>query len=99
MWTLAQLRLHPVKSAGALVVEEAELGPRGLEHDRRWVVVGPDGVAVTQRDAPVMATVRPRLEGGRLVLSAPGVADVEVIADAAATRVQTSVWGGAALGL
>lgn len=29
----------------------------GLEHDRRYMVVGPDNVFLTQRDEPSMATI------------------------------------------
>lgn len=53
--TLASLHIHPVKSLGGFAVGEALLTDRGLEHDRRWMLVRADGVFVSQRELPAMA--------------------------------------------
>ncbi|OON68778.1 MOSC domain-containing protein [Hymenobacter sp. CRA2] len=53
--TLTDLYLYPVKSLGGLRVPEAELTPRGLRHDRRWLVVDQRGQFLTQRTQPQMA--------------------------------------------
>jgi uncharacterized protein YcbX len=46
--------------------------------DREWMVVGEDGHFLTQRDYPRMALVTPRLDGGMLELSAPGLPQHQV---------------------
>ena len=59
---ISNLYVYPVKGCRAVAVEEASLGPLGLEHDRRFAFLGTDGRAVTQRDQPLLATVRPTLD-------------------------------------
>lgn len=55
---LASLHIHPIKSVGGMAVNEARLSDRGLEHDRRWMLVDAEGRFVTQRELPVMALLR-----------------------------------------
>jgi len=67
------LYVYPVKACGAVAVDAAALGPLGLEHDRRFAFVHPDGTALTQREQPLLATVRPRIEGNALHLDFGGL--------------------------
>lgn len=69
---VAALTVYPVKSCGAVHLTEAVLEPRGLRHDRRFVVVDADGRFLTQREEPRLALVRITLDGGVLSLEAPG---------------------------
>lgn len=52
---LASIRIHPIKSLGGFSVPEARLTDRGLEHDRRWMLVDAEGCFITQREVPAMA--------------------------------------------
>lgn len=47
---LAGLVVYPVKSLGGVALTEAAVEPWGLQHDRRWVVLDPDGNVVTARE-------------------------------------------------
>lgn len=69
---LAEITVYPVKSAGGIAVQEWNVEPRGLAHDRRWMVVSPDGGFLTQREWPRMALILPTLEADTLRLDAPG---------------------------
>jgi uncharacterized protein YcbX len=42
----------------------AEIGPRGVAADRLFALVGPDHEVITQREHPVLATVRPSYAHG-----------------------------------
>lgn len=53
--TLASIHVYPVKSLGGFAVEEAQLTDRGLEHDRRWMLVDENGKFQTQRELATMA--------------------------------------------
>jgi uncharacterized protein YcbX len=53
--TLTGLFVYPVKSARGIALHEAELGDRGLAHDRRFMVVDEGGRFLTQRDTPALA--------------------------------------------
>lgn len=52
---LASIHIYPIKSIGGFAVEEARLTDRGLEHDRRWMLVDADGRFITQRESAAMA--------------------------------------------
>jgi uncharacterized protein YcbX len=78
---LTALFLHPIKSCGRVEVERATIGPYGLVGDREWQLVAADGTFVTQRKHPQLATVRPTLGAGGIVvdglaIAAPAAADV-----------------------
>jgi uncharacterized protein YcbX len=47
---VAAVHLYPVKSMAGQHVAEAEVEPWGLRHDRRWVVLQPDGTVLTARE-------------------------------------------------
>ena len=72
--TLSELWIHPVKSLRGLSVEHAEVTPRGLAGDRRWMVVDRDGRFLTQRQQPKLALIHPQLDEhqGRLLLHDAG---------------------------
>lgn len=70
---VAALFIHPIKSCAAIPVGEARVTARGLEHDRRWMVVDADGQFLTQRTLPEMALVRVAIHDGRLVVSREGL--------------------------
>jgi uncharacterized protein YcbX len=71
MLRVSALYVHPVKGFAGIPVEAAEVTPRGLAHDRRWMVVDADGMFVTQRERPEMVLVRTALTGGAIELEAP----------------------------
>jgi uncharacterized protein YcbX len=77
MAVLSQLVLYPIKSCAGIALEEATLTASGLlahgVHDREWMLVGPDGQFLTQREFPRMALVTPRVVGDALHVSAPGM--------------------------
>ncbi len=53
--TLSQLLIYPIKSLGGVAVAEAEVTPRGLRHDRRWLLVDAQNQFLTQRQHPELA--------------------------------------------
>jgi uncharacterized protein YcbX len=63
--TLASIHIHPVKSLGGFAVQQVRLTDRGLEHDRRWMLVDPQGRFLSQRECPEMACLHttPAAEG------------------------------------
>ena len=68
---IAALFVHPVKSAAGIACDGAVLGERGLEHDREWMIVDPDGRFLTQRDEARLALLQTAIRDGRLHLSNP----------------------------
>ena len=66
------LYVYPVKSMKGIGLDEATLTPKGLEHDRRWMVVRADGRFVTQREEPRLALIHTRLDAHGVTLSREG---------------------------
>ncbi len=71
--SLVALHLHPIKSCGSVLVQEAQLVETGLDLDRAWMVVDRQGLMLTQRQWPRMALIQPSFKGDELVLRAPGM--------------------------
>lgn len=93
--TLSAIHVYPVKGLKGIDLAQARCTDRGLEHDRRWMVVdAADNTFLTQRDHPRMATVWTDLVGGKLVLSEPERDSVEVplAPDPWAPKLRVQVW-------
>ncbi|MEW2414382.1 MOSC N-terminal beta barrel domain-containing protein [Streptomyces sp. NPDC046866] len=73
------LHVHPVKSVAGTAPDEVAVEPWGFSGDRRWAVVDDGNTVITQRQQPrlALAAARP-LAGGRVALSAPGMAELVV---------------------
>ena len=68
---ISALYIYPIKSCGAIHHARADLSPRGLRHDRQWMVVDPAGRLITQREIPQMALIQPTLTDTEMILTAP----------------------------
>lgn len=89
---LAALMVHPVKSCGGVVVDEALLIDTGLEFDREWMVVDTHGRFVTQRELPRMALVQPQIKSTELVLRAPGMLALHLSLESVEEPCRVTVW-------
>jgi len=92
--TLSGLFVYPVKSLKGIPLREAELTGKGLLHDRRWMVVRPEGRFVTQREEPRLALVHTRLDEHGVTLWREGNGSVFLPFDrSGGAAVRTRVWG------
>ena len=53
--TLSQIWLYPIKSLGGMSLQSAKVLPKGLQFDRRWMLVDSTGQFLTQRVHSTMA--------------------------------------------
>jgi uncharacterized protein YcbX len=76
-------------------VQSALVDRDGIVGDRRFMVVDPSGVFMTQRTHPRMALIGAFLEADRLVLRCSGLAELWVhrAPDAAAPLMRVRIWG------
>jgi len=97
MTQVAALTLYPVKSMRGIGVTEAVLTPRGLLHDRRWMLLNAHDRFVTQRDLPRLALIGQALDAAGVRLSLPDRESLHVPFDDSAQgeRIRTAVWGDA----
>lgn len=73
---LSSLHIYPVKALGGIPLSQALVTPRGLQHDRRFMVIDENHQFLTQREHPKMATVWVELENGEVSFSAPDAESV-----------------------
>ena len=98
---IAALNVYPVKSCRGIGLNEARMAARGLVAvtpsasvgDREWMIVGPDGSFVTQRDYPRLALIGTSLAPGALILSSVGTAPLVISLESRGdTLREVTVW-------
>lgn len=95
--TIEQLWIYPVKSLAGIPLTSAVLNTAGLKSDREWMIVDADGLFLSQRKVPRMATVRAALHGDQLILNREGDGEVTLTPpaeDAEPVKVWNSVCRG-----
>jgi hypothetical protein len=70
--TLTGLHVYPLKGARGIALEHAEVLPQGIRHDRRFMLVGEDGVFLSQRVHPRLALVEVAIGAAELAIAASG---------------------------
>lgn len=66
MKIVTNLYIYPIKSLGGMAVDVAKVTSRGLEHDRRWMLVDEHHSFLSQRSFPRMAQLRTAIHGDLL---------------------------------
>ena len=69
---------YPVKSCAGVSLGEAPVTPRGLLHDRDFMLIDANNRFVSQRQVPELALIRPTIGPDRLTITAPGMPALEV---------------------
>ena len=69
MLQLSEIWIYPIKSLGGIKLQQAQVTDRGLEHDRRWLLVDENGLFQSQREHPEMALFQTEIEGDFLSVS------------------------------
>ena len=89
---LSGLYLYPIKSSAPLETQTAVVEPRGLQHDRRWMVVDAEGRVLTGRERPRLTLVRAQPVPAGLSLAAPGMQSLSVPFPQTEATVLVNVW-------
>lgn len=91
---LAGLYRYPIKSTAAQALERGRVGEEGLEGDRRYMVVKPDGAFITARTHPQLQRIAARPVAGGLTLTHAQLRAITAReADFTAAPFATGVWG------
>ncbi len=59
---LSEIWIYPVKSLGGIRVKSARVFEKGLEYDRRWMLIDRDNDFMTQRIYPKMALFKLQIQ-------------------------------------
>lgn len=63
---LSHIFIYPIKSLGGISLQTAKVEERGLQHDRRWMLVDKNGMFLTQREYPQMALLQVNVNDDKL---------------------------------
>ena len=66
---LSGLYIYPIKSIAGISLKESFAGERGLEYDRRWMLIDENNNFITQRQYHSMALIDLTLDGENIVLA------------------------------
>lgn len=66
---LTQIWIYPIKSLGGISLSSAKVMGKGLQYDRRWMLVDESGKGMTQRVYPKMALFKLSLNNGQLTVT------------------------------
>jgi uncharacterized protein len=92
--TLSGLYVYPIKSCAGIPLQSADLSATGLRHDRSWMLVDETGEFMSQRAHPRMALISIRFSAEHLIVSAPGMEELEIpLYPQAESSIDVRVWG------
>jgi uncharacterized protein len=66
--TLSEIWIYPIKSLGGIRLSRAKVFEKGLEYDRRWMLIDEKGQFMTQRVYHQMALFKQQIDGDDLVV-------------------------------
>lgn len=88
---ISSLNIYPIKSAAGRAVDSSAIGSRGLEGDRRWMIVDPAGKFVTQREFQPLTQLHAKPIPTGLTLSI-GDDQIDVPFPGSDDRIDVTVW-------
>lgn len=92
MITVSNLTYYPIKACRGFDMPASNIERMGLEHDRRMMIVTPEGKFLTQREYPRLALVTPTLRNEALTLSAPDFDSLQLGIQTSGTPMPVEVW-------
>jgi uncharacterized protein len=92
MITVSNLTYYPIKACRGFDVPASNIQRMGLEHDRRMMVITPDGGFLTQREYPRLALITPSLKNEALTLSAPNFDSLQIGIQKTGTPMPVEIW-------
>jgi uncharacterized protein YcbX len=89
---LSEINIYPIKSLGGIALKNAVVENRGLQYDRRWMLVDVNNKFLTQREFPKMATVNVEITKSGLGVSTDNKSlEIPFEVDSAETKV-VKIW-------
>jgi uncharacterized protein YcbX len=90
--TLVGIRIYPIKGLRGDEHDSAFVEPRGLRHDRRWMLVDADGAFLSQRSNPELALFHVSAGPEKLDISRPCFGSIRGPLVPSGTERQVTVW-------
>jgi hypothetical protein len=94
-----ELNVYPLKSARGIARQSVRLTRTGFEWDRHWMVIREDGMFLTQRTHPALATIATVLRGETLILKVAGRAALILPLESSGFVRPVKIWNESCNGL
>ena len=69
--TVSELVCYPIKGCAGRSLRTARMTSRGIQHDRAFMIVDENRSFRSQRSDPVLALIRPNIDGDKITLEHP----------------------------
>jgi len=92
MPTITNLHIYPIKSCAGVTLQQAMLTAAGIEGDRAFMLVTPDGRMLSQRSHPTMALIRPRPADRGLRVAVHDRDDLEIEVDPSGPDIEVKLF-------
>lgn len=93
MTHLTAINIYPIKSTRGISLQQAQVQPRGIEWDRRWMLVDSDGKFITARQFPRLAMVSTAFSDEQLQVSVAGRQPLSIpLADSGPGSELVTIW-------
>ncbi|SFA46680.1 hypothetical protein SAMN04488511_10639 [Pedobacter suwonensis] len=92
---LSEINIYPIKSLGGLSLQEAKLEEKGLQYDRRWMLVDEKGMFITQRKHAELALLQVNICNGKLIVShktLPGLSTSFSMDEDTGEQISVEIW-------
>jgi uncharacterized protein YcbX len=88
---ITEIWVYPVKSLGGVRLTSAKVFPKGLDHDRRWMLIDDQNVFMTQRVHHKMALFKTSWSEGSLTIT-HGSDSIQIPAVASGPEITARIW-------
>ncbi len=90
---LSEIIVYPVKSLAGISVNSWPVTEKGLQHDRKWMLIDSNRQFLSQRTLPIMALIKTALTDKNLILSAPGMESLSLaLAPVDGEIISSTIW-------
>jgi uncharacterized protein YcbX len=90
---LSAIAVYPVKSLAGISANSWAVTEKGLQYDRKWMIIDNDRQFLSQRKLPRMALIKTALTDKNLILSALGMEDLSLPIDPADGQIiNSTIW-------
>ena len=91
--TLSEINIYPIKSTKGITLQSAHVERRGIQYDRRWMIVDDAGAFLSQREFPRLALVSARIDSRELFVNAPGMSEIPIRAiSESGSNITVRIW-------
>lgn len=99
---LSEINIYPIKSLGGISLQESKIEEKGLQYDRRWMLINEDGWFVTQRKYFELALLQVRINDDQLTITHkqdPGTSISFSLAEARGKSIAVTIWDDMSSGI